>query len=118
MQLDNVADSENMQLRSASLVRAQSASLGDGTACSTEAECNLKSLAANRCNYGREALQASYQSLNLMAHTLGSTVSTLCGCVFVNGQATCALQSVPPVCIFPYSVYSQLFSTSIEIWEA
>ena len=35
---------------------------------------------ANKCNYAREALQATYQGLNLAAHTLGSAVSVLCGC--------------------------------------
>jgi len=102
------------------VLKARSSSSGslDDTACASSADCQLKRLTANKCNYGREALQKSYQSINVMAHTLGSAVSILCGCLFVSEQATCALQSIPPVCIFPYTVYSQLFSGSIEIWEA
>ena len=50
------------------------------SACESSASCQLKSLRANRCNYPREALQATYQGLNLAAHTLGSAVSVLCGC--------------------------------------
>jgi len=71
------------------------------TACSSPANCKLKTLTANRCNFGREALQNTYQTLNVVAHTMGSAIAVLCGCFFVNDQATCALQSVPPVCIFP-----------------
>merc|ERR1712083_500129 len=87
-------------------------------ACGSEASCKMKSLIANRCSFGRDALQTTYQTFNLMAHTMGSAITVLCGCLFVNDQATCALQSVPPVCIFPYSVYSQIFASSIQLWEA
>ena len=37
---------------------------------------------------------------------------------FVSDKVACALQTVPQVCVFPYSVYSQVFAGSIETWEA
>ena len=54
--------------------------LAFASACASSASCQLKSLRANRCNYPREALQATYQGVNVAAHTLGSAVSVLCGC--------------------------------------
>jgi len=101
-----------------SAAAAHVAGTSDDTACESSASCQLKSLRANRCNYPREALQATYQGLNLAAHTLGSAVSVLCGCSFVSDKVACALQTVPQVCVFPYSVYSQAFAGSIEAWEA
>merc|ERR1719203_996796 len=89
-----------------------------GTACSTPAACKLKELQANRCNYGREALQTAYQGVNVAAHVMGVAISLLCGCVYVQNAAKCALQTVPASCVFPYSVYSKTFSGSVELWEA
>merc|ERR1712127_436963 len=92
--------------------------LATDTACNTPAECELRELAANKCTYGRAALQNTYNSLNVAAHVLGSLVSTLCGCVHVEHVSHCILQNVPPVCTFPYSVYSKVFAGSIQVWEA
>merc|ERR1719400_993314 len=88
------------------------------TACTSTASCKLKSLISNRCNFGREALRMAYQTYNIVAHTMGAAITVLCGCLFVEEQATCVLQDVPPACIFPYSVYSQLFAGSIQLWES
>merc|ERR1712194_906079 len=81
-------------------------------------DCKLKSVIANRCNYGREALQASYNSFNTVAHTMAVAISELCGCTFTQGRADCALENVPSVCIFPYNVYSKMFAGSVQLWEA
>ena len=35
------------------------------------------------------------------------------GCIYVHNIATCILDKVfPPVCVFPYSVYSKIFTGS------
>ena len=91
---------------------------GKDTACGTPAECELRELAVNKCNYGRAALQNTYNSLNVAAHVLGSLVSTLCGCVHVEHVSHCILQNVPPMCTFPYTVYSKVFAGSVQVWEA
>lgn len=88
------------------------------TACGTPAECEMRELAVNKCNYGRAALQKTYNSLNVVAHVLGSLVSTLCGCVHVEHVSHCVLQNVPPMCTFPYTVYSKVFAGSVQVWEA
>jgi hypothetical protein len=90
----------------------------EDTACGTPAECELRELAVNKCNYGRLALQNTYNSLNVVAHVLGSLVSTLCGCVHVEHVSHCILQNVPPMCTFPYTVYSKVFAGSVQVWEA
>merc|ERR1712194_322173 len=86
--------------------------------CTTTADCKLKGVIANRCNYGREALQASYNSFNTVAHTMAVAISELCRCTFTQGRADCALENVPSVCIFPYNVYSKMFAGSVQLWEA
>jgi hypothetical protein len=90
----------------------------EDTACGTPAECELRELSINKCNYGRLALQNTYNSLNVVAHVLGSLVSTLCGCVHVEHVSHCILQNVPPMCTFPYTVYSKVFAGSVQVWEA
>ena len=88
------------------------------TACGTPAECALRELATNKCNYGRVALQTTYNSLNVVAHVMGALVSSLCGCVHVQQVSHCILQNVPPMCTFPYTVYSKVFAGSVQVWEA
>ena len=88
------------------------------TACGTPAECELRELSVNKCTYGRAALQNTYNSLNVVAHVLGSLVSSLCGCVHVEHVSHCVLQNVPPMCTFPYTVYSKAFAGSVQVWEA
>ena len=88
------------------------------TACASPAECKLRELAVNKCTYGRAALQSTYNSLNVVAHVLGSLVSSLCGCVHVEHVSHCVLQTVPPTCTFPYTVYSKVFAGSVQVWEA
>jgi hypothetical protein len=88
------------------------------TACGTPAECELRALAVNKCTYGRAALQNAYNSLNVVAHVLASLVSSLCGCVHVEHVSHCILQNVPPMCTFPYTVYSKVFAGSVQAWEA
>jgi hypothetical protein len=78
--------------------------LSTDTACASNAACKLKSMMANKCKYGREALQLAYQGLNIAAHVMGVVITLLCGCLFVHSTAVCVLQSVPPICIFPYNV--------------
>merc|ERR1712218_485788 len=105
-----LADVAQQQLRSAEQVKHDSAIpslVGVGekrksivthylgatdTACTSPASCKLKSMIANRCNFGREALQTAYQTFNLVAHTMGAAITVLCGCLFVQEHATCALQ--------------------------
>ena len=89
-----------------------------GTACASPAECELREIAVNKCTYGRVALQSTYNSLNVVAHVLGSLVSSLCGCVHVEHVSHCILQNVPPTCTFPYTVYSKVFAGSVQVWEA
>ena len=88
------------------------------TPCSSPASCAIASLAANKCNYGRVALQQAYSDLNVATHVLGALVSSLCGCVHVGSSSVCALKSLPPSCTFPYTVYSKAFAGSVQIWEA
>merc|ERR1719507_531405 len=88
------------------------------TACWGGASCALASFVANKCNYGREALQSAYQGLNVAAHVMSALISVLCGCVAVGGKAMCILANVPETCIFPYTVYSKVFSGSVQLWKA
>ena len=92
--------------------------LGFGTPCDSEASCALVQAFANKCNFGRMSLQQAYEGVNVAAHVLGVMTSVLCGCLYADTQAVCLLQGVPPVCVFPYMVYSKLFSASNELWEA
>ena len=75
-------------------------------------------MAANKCNYARVALQGAYNELNVATHVLGVLVSSLCGCVHAGHVSTCALRTLPPVCAFPYTVYSKAFAGSVQVWEA
>ena len=86
--------------------------------CATPADCAIKAMAANKCNYARIALQGTYNELNVATHVLGVLVSSLCGCVHTGHVSTCALRSLPPVCTFPYTVYSKAFAGSVQVWEA
>merc|ERR1712147_545942 len=108
-----------MQAVSTRAEMAQGSSVGlevsTGTACSTPAECELRELAVNKCTYGRAALQDTYNSLNVVAHVLGSLVSSLCGCIHVEHVSHCILQNVPPMCTFPYTVYSKVFAGSVQV---
>lgn len=89
-----------------------------GTPCDSEASCTLVQAFANKCNYARISLQQSYEAVNVAAHVLGVMTSVLCGCVYGGTEAKCLLEGVPPTCVFPYMVYSRLFSASNELWEA
>ena len=89
-----------------------------GVPCSTPAACALKTLGANKCNYGRIALQSAYNDLNVATHVLGVLVSSLCGCLHSGHVSTCAMSSLPATCTFPYTVYAKAFAGSIEVWEA
>ena len=89
-----------------------------GTACNSPAECALKEAAANKCNYGRVALQSAYNSLNVVAHVMGAAISSLCGCIHVDRQSRCVLANVPATCVFPYTVYSKVFAGTVQAWEA
>ena len=86
--------------------------------CATPAACAIKAMAANKCNYARVALQGAYNELNVATHVLGVLVSSLCGCVHTGQVSTCALRTLPPVCAFPYTVYSKAFAGSVQVWEA
>ena len=89
-----------------------------GTACNSPAECALREAGANRCNYGRVALQNTYNSLNVVAHVMGAAISSLCGCIHVDRQSRCVLANVPATCVFPYTVYSKVFAGTVQAWEA
>ena len=88
------------------------------TACSSSVACAIKELAANKCSYGREAMQATYNAVNLATHVMGVLVSTLCGCVHVASQSQCVLGTIPYTCVYPYNVYSKMFSASGQLWES
>lgn len=92
--------------------------LSSDTACATNSLCKLKALAANKCNFGRQSLQTAYQALNIAAHVMSIVITLLCGCLYVHSTAVCALQSVPPICVFPYNVYGKVYSGSEQLWEA
>ena len=95
------------------------ATTGSGSAvCNSEASCALVQAFANKCNYARVSLQQSYEAVNVATHVLGVMVSAACGCTYSGTQAACLLQGVPPTCVFPYMVYSRVFSASNELWEA
>lgn len=87
-------------------------------ACSTPAACAMKSMAANKCNYARVAMQTTYNELNVAVHVLGAAISSLCGCARVGHVSSCLLRSVPAVCTFPYEVYAKAFAASTQAWEA
>ncbi|CAK0813894.1 unnamed protein product, partial [Prorocentrum cordatum] len=74
-----------LKLAASRRASGSSPSPGSDTACATPARCRLKEAMANRCNYGREALQATYEGVNAAAHVMGSLISSLCGCIFVRG---------------------------------
>ena len=90
----------------------------NGIACSTPAACAMRSIAANKCNYARVAMQSTYNELNVATHVLGTAISSLCGCVRVGHVSSCLLRSIPAVCTFPYEVYAKAFAASTQAWEA
>ena len=94
------------------------ANAATGTACNSPAECSLREAGANRCNYGRVALQNTYNSLNVVAHVMGAAISSLCGCIHVDRQSRCVLANVPATCVFPCTVYSKVFAGTVQAWEA
>ena len=77
-------------------------------------------------------MQMVYQGLNIVAQVLGVLVSLLCGvffvclvrirhdrllfdagCIYVHNVAACIMDKVfPPICVFPYNVYSKIFTGS------
>ena len=97
---------------------ASEAFASENVPCATPAACAVKAMAANKCNYARVALQSAYNELNVATHVLGVLVSSLCGCVHTGQVSTCALRTLPPVCTFPYTVYSKAFAGSVQVWEA
>jgi len=88
------------------------------TACGSDAFCGMQSLLANKCNYARVGLQEAYGAVNMGAHVMGVLINVLCGCAHVYSQSMCVLAAVPPICVYPYSVYSKMFATSTQLWEA
>merc|ERR1711937_727303 len=84
--------------------------------CSSQASCKIKEAFANRCNYGRVVLQPIYQSVNVLAHVMAVLINALCGCVHVGTQSKCLLGTVPPICVLPYSVYSNAYAASVQLW--
>ena len=88
------------------------------TACGSDAFCGMQGLLANKCNYARVALQEAYGAVNVGAHVMGVLINTLCGCAHVYSQSMCVLAAVPPICVYPYSVYSKMFSASTQLWES
>merc|ERR1712032_335006 len=88
------------------------------TACNSQTMCSLKGLAANKCSYGRKGLSLAYQGLNIATQVLGTVVSLLCGCVYVQTFAFCMLQTIPFICLGPYQVYSKIYASSVQLWES
>jgi hypothetical protein len=117
-QINSAQQSSNSPPDAAALVASETQFSASDTPCASTASCKLKQLAANRCNYARGSLQLAYEGLNTVAHTMGVVVSLLCGCIYVHNVATCLLSNVPPVCVFPYSVYSKMLAGSGQAWEA
>ena len=107
------------QERGASAARlpALSALLSD-VACSSPVVCKLRQFGSNACNYGRVALQAVYQVINIAVHIMGVLITILCGCMNILQTSFCVLQGVPPICVFPYSVYSKINTAGVQLWEA
>ena len=91
--------------------------VSDNVPCATTAACAVKAMAANKCNYARVAMQGAYNELNVATHVLGVLVSSMCGCVHAGHVSTCAFSTLPPVCAFPYTVYSKAFAASVQVWE-
>ena len=69
--------------------------------------------------------------MNIVAQVMGTLVSLLCGvgasvaeprraslfdvagCMFVHTVALCVMDKIfPPICVFPYNVYSKIFTGS------
>ncbi len=98
--------------------KSRSEAASGGVACSTPAACAMRSIAANKCNYARVAMQNTYNELNVATHVLGTAISSLCGCVRVGHVSSCLLRSIPAVCTFPYEVYAKAFAASTQAWEA
>ncbi|CAJ1371375.1 unnamed protein product [Effrenium voratum] len=94
------------------------ADLLSDVACSSTTACKLKSFLANVCNYGRVALQTVYQVVNVVVHIMAVLITLLCGCLHILTVSFCVLQGIPPICIFPYNVYSKINTASTQIWEA
>merc|ERR1712190_483441 len=120
-QIERLRENVSSSMRVATVAGSRQSAkgyVGTDTACGSAMACKALELAANKCNYGREGLQAAYEGVNVAAHVMGVVVSLLCGCVYVLGQAVCVLQSVPPVCVFPYNAYSKVFTASVQLWEA
>merc|ERR1711920_713447 len=113
-----VSTSLDLHRKAYSKMESLGKSFTTDTACGTEASCQLQSMIGNKCNYGRQAMQMTYQSLNLVAHVMGVLVTLLCGCLYVHTMAVCVLQSVPPICVFPYNVYGKIWTQSIQVWES
>mmetsp|Transcript_60951 Transcript_60951/g.161868 ORF Transcript_60951/g.161868 Transcript_60951/m.161868 type:complete len:229 (-) Transcript_60951:81-767(-) len=87
--------------------------------CRTSSECQLLELRANRCSYGRLALQSAYEALNVGVHVLGVVTSLACGCVSTpTSEVICAMENVPNVCGFPAAVHAKMFAQSVQTWEA
>merc|ERR1712110_20265 len=91
--------------------------MNSDTACAMSTTCKLRGMVANKCNYGRAGMNLVYQGINLAIHVLGIVITLLCGCLYIHTMATCVLQSVPPICVFPYNVYGKIWTASIQIWE-
>merc|ERR1711879_89218 len=60
------------------------------TACTSPADCRLKELFANKCNYGRAALSDAYNAVNVGAHVMVcSCRSCAAVCMCNHGQFVC-----------------------------
>lgn len=89
-----------------------------GLPCRTQAECDSKLFAINRCSYIREAAQNAYAGANTAVNVLANLMAVLCGCIFAGPVKTCVLIGIPYTCGFPFEAYQGLFSLSMSLWSA
>merc|ERR1712119_156945 len=87
------------------------------TPCSDEKSCQLMSLGANKCNFGRIATLATYSAVNIATHIYAAIQTVLCGCIHV-GRAGFCLLSTQFFCNLPHSMYLKLKGQSESIWES
>jgi len=87
--------------------------------CTDAKTCELMSLGANKCNFGRISTLAVYSAVNIATHIFSAVVDVLCLCLHVYTQTLCVIAKTGlPFCQFPNSLWSKLKGQSESIWEA
>lgn len=57
--------------------------------------------------------------MNVGVHVLGIVMNVLCACLHVGPADYCVLGNsvLPPVCQFPYDLYSKISGQMTDVWE-